>query len=67
MRDSALDRLAQEKEQVAQFVEMHYFGGMTAVEIADVTGVSVHMVRQRIRFGQAWLRRNMNAEPPPPE
>lgn len=67
MLDSALDSLAQEKEQVARFIEMHYFGGMTAVEIAEVTGVSVHMVRQRIRFGQAWLRRNMTDAPPPSE
>ncbi|MFN7934713.1 MAG: ECF-type sigma factor [Bryobacteraceae bacterium] len=64
MLDSALDSLAQEKEQVARFIEMHYFGGMTAAEIAEVTGVSVHMVRQRIRFGQAWLRRCMTDAPP---
>ena len=65
--DSALDRLALEKEEVARFVEMHYFGGMTALEIAAVTGVSVHMVRQRIRFGQAWLRRIMTSADQPPD
>ncbi len=57
----ALDALAVTKEEAARFVEMHYFGGMTAVEIAEVTGVSVHMERQRLRFAQAWLRSRMAA------
>lgn len=59
--NAALDALALTKEQAARFVEMHYFGGMTAVEIAEVTGVSVHMVRQRLRYAQAWLRSRMAA------
>jgi RNA polymerase sigma factor (TIGR02999 family) len=61
--DEALDALALTKEVAARFVEMHYFGGMTAEEISEATGVSVHMVRQRLRFAQAWLRQKM-ASPP---
>lgn len=57
--DSALEALAREKEITARYVEMHYFGGMTAEEIAEVTGRSVHVVRQGLRFAQAWLRRRM--------
>jgi RNA polymerase sigma-70 factor (ECF subfamily) len=62
--DEALDALAVKKEAAARFVEMHYFGGMTAEEIAEATGVSVHMVRQRLRFAQAWLRQKMDAPQP---
>jgi RNA polymerase sigma factor (TIGR02999 family) len=57
--DSALDALAQEKKASAEYVEMQYFGGMTAEEIAAATGKSVHIVRQGLRFAQAWLRRHM--------
>ena len=57
--DSALEALAREKENSARYVEMHYFGGMTAEEISHVTGRSVHMVRQSLRFAHAWLRRQM--------
>jgi RNA polymerase sigma-70 factor, ECF subfamily len=56
---SALEALARQKKASAQYVEMHYFGGMTAEEIAEVTGRSVHVVRQGLRFAQAWLRRYM--------
>lgn len=58
--DAAIHALAAERERAAQLVEMHYFGGMTADEIAAATGISIHMVRQHLRFAQAWLRRYMN-------
>jgi len=57
--DSALAALAQKKKASAEYVEMHYFGGMTAEEIAEATGKSVHVVRQGLRFAQAWLRTRM--------
>lgn len=57
--DSALDALSREKRASAEYVEMHYFAGMTAEEIAEATGRSVHTVRQGLRFAQAWLRRHM--------
>src|SRR5262245_47167698 len=43
--DSAIEALAREKETSARYVEMHYFGGMTAEEISEATGESVHSVR----------------------
>lgn len=57
--DFAIDALAREKESFAQLIEMRYFGGMTAEEIAEAVGRSVHMVRQEIRLAQAWLRREL--------
>ncbi|MBZ5624583.1 MAG: sigma-70 family RNA polymerase sigma factor [Acidobacteriia bacterium] len=57
--DLALDALAREKPPLARLIEMRYFGGMTAEESAEVTGRSVHMVRQELRLAHAWLRREL--------
>jgi RNA polymerase sigma factor (TIGR02999 family) len=55
----ALDALAQENASLAQVVEMHYFGGMTAEEAAAVIDRSVHAVRHDLRVARAWLRREL--------
>jgi RNA polymerase sigma factor (TIGR02999 family) len=55
----ALEALARENQSLAQVVEMHYFGGMTAEEAAEVTGRSVHVVRHDLRLARAWLRREL--------
>jgi RNA polymerase sigma factor (TIGR02999 family) len=57
--DNALDALTEENSRVARLVEMCYFGGMTAEESARALGMSVHMARHDLRFGQAWLRRRL--------
>jgi RNA polymerase sigma factor (TIGR02999 family) len=56
----ALDALAQEDQSLAELIEMRYFGGMTAEEMAEALGKSVHVVRHDVRLAQAWLRRNLN-------
>ena len=53
----ALEALERESPTLGQVVEMHYFGGMTAEEIALAVGHSVHVVRHELRFARAWLRR----------
>lgn len=53
----ALDALAGEDAGLAQVIEMHYFGGMTAEEVAVTVRRSVHVVRHDLRFARAWLRR----------
>jgi RNA polymerase sigma-70 factor (ECF subfamily) len=55
----ALEALAREDPPLAQVVEMHYFGGMTAEEAAAVVGRSVHAVRHDLRLARAWLRREL--------
>ena len=60
----ALDALAREHPALAQVVEMHYFGGMTAEEAAVAAGRSVHVVRHEIRLARAWLRRELSRERP---
>ena len=53
----ALEALAKESPAFAEVVEMHYFGGMTAEEVALALDRSVHVVRHELRFARAWLRR----------
>ena len=55
----ALEALARENGALAQVIEMHYFGGMTAEEAAVVAGRSVHVVRHELRLARAWLRREL--------
>ena len=55
----ALEALEQENPKVAEVVQMHYFGGMTAEEIAIAVRRSVHVVRHELRFARAWLRREL--------
>src|SRR5215467_12323689 len=55
--DRALQALARENSSLAHIIEMHYFGGMTAEEVAAVVNRSSHAVRHDIRLARAWLRR----------
>jgi RNA polymerase sigma factor (TIGR02999 family) len=58
----ALDALEAENRDLATAVEMHYFGGMTAEEVALAVGRSVHVVRHELRFARAWLRRALQTQ-----
>jgi RNA polymerase sigma factor (TIGR02999 family) len=53
----ALETLQNENAELAAVLEMHYFGGMTAEEVALAVGRSAHVVRHELRFARAWLRR----------
>jgi len=55
----ALESLERESQSLAEVLEMHYFGGMTAEETAAVVGRSVHIVRHDLRLARAWLRREL--------
>jgi DNA-directed RNA polymerase specialized sigma24 family protein len=56
----ALDALAMESPALARAIEMHYFGGMTAEEVAAVVGRSAHAVRHDLRLARAWLHRRLS-------
>jgi RNA polymerase sigma factor (TIGR02999 family) len=58
--DFALDDLAAEDQQLARLIEMRFFGGMTAEDIAEALGLSVHVVRHDLQLAQAWLRRRLD-------
>ena len=62
--DEALVRLAGEDPRKSRVVELHFFGGLTYEEIAEVLGVSLSTVRFDMRFAKAWLRRELTKGPP---
>ncbi|MEM7097845.1 MAG: ECF-type sigma factor [Pseudomonadota bacterium] len=59
--DELLQRLQGVDERMARVVELKVFGGLTYDEIASLLEVSSATVRSDMRFGQAWLRREMSA------
>lgn len=60
--DDALHALAAFDERKAQVLEMRYFGGMTAEEIAGVLGIAVVTVARDLRSAKAWLRMHLSIE-----
>lgn len=57
----ALERLAQQDQLKARLVEMRFFGGMTAEESAEATGLTPAQVYRELRLAQAWLHRELSA------
>src|SRR5262249_36584913 len=57
--DEALTRLAAEQPQVAELVQLRFFGGLTLAQCADVLGVSEHAADTWWAYGRAWLAMNL--------
>lgn len=57
--DRALSTLAKSDPRQAQVVEMRFFGGLTADEIAKVLGISVQSVHRDWSLARAWLFREL--------
>jgi RNA polymerase sigma-70 factor (ECF subfamily) len=57
--NDALDLLVEVSERKARLVEMRFFGGMTAEEIAVHFDAPPYTIRREIRAAIAWLRREM--------
>jgi len=53
----ALQRLAAHDQRTARVLELTYFGGLTAAQVAAVVEVSVATVERDLQFGRTWLRR----------
>jgi RNA polymerase sigma factor (TIGR02999 family) len=53
--DEALERLRSHEERPARIVELHYFGGLTIREIAEVLEISGSTVDRDLEFARAWL------------
>jgi RNA polymerase sigma factor (TIGR02999 family) len=60
--DEALNALAQFDSRKARVVEMRYFGGLTADEIASVLGISPQSVNRDWNLAKAWLAREMSRQ-----
>jgi len=60
--DEALERLAEFDSRKAQVVEMRYFGGLKADEIAAVLHISPQSVNRDWSLAKSWLIREMHRE-----
>ena len=57
--DEALQSLQQMDARKAEALELHYFGGLTYAELADVMSISESTVHQDLRTAKAWLRNRL--------
>jgi RNA polymerase sigma-70 factor, ECF subfamily len=60
--DDALTALATFDRRKSQVVEMRFFGGLSAQEIATVLQVSEETVHRDWKLAKSWLRRQMKKE-----
>lgn len=58
--DEALDALGQVDPELVRVVELRYFGGLSAREIAAVIGQSSRTVGRRWRIARAWLHDHLD-------
>ena len=59
--DRALDELATFDDRRARAVELHYFGGLSHAEVAEVMGVHLNTVARDLRLAEAWLHTKLRA------
>jgi RNA polymerase sigma-70 factor, ECF subfamily len=57
--DQALDRLEAQQPDLVRVVEMRFFGGMTAEEMAAALTRSVPSINHSLRMAKMWLRREL--------
>jgi len=62
--DDALADLERQDEEKARILELKYFGGLTAEEMAGILGITLNQVNWQIRTAQAWLRRELESATP---
>lgn len=59
--DGALNALEKLDPRKCKAVELHYFGGLTTGEIAQMLEVSPITVRRDLRMAESWLYREMRS------
>ncbi len=60
----ALLRLEAHDPKLGQVLELHAFGGLTNLEIAEALGVSLRTVNRELALARAWLRRFLSVSAP---
>jgi RNA polymerase sigma factor (TIGR02999 family) len=63
--DQALDALSRVDELQGRIVEMKFFGGLSAEEIAAVLNISLATVERKWATARIWLRREMKKSASP--
>jgi RNA polymerase sigma factor (TIGR02999 family) len=61
----ALEALARLDERKSRILELRYFGGLTATEIAEVLDLSEATIGREMKFAYAWLHQAVSADSPP--
>jgi RNA polymerase sigma factor (TIGR02999 family) len=59
--NDALDCLAAEDPQAAQFVKLRYFAGLSVEEAAEMVGLSRSTACEHWAYARAWLHRRLHA------
>ena len=59
--NEALTRLAAQDQRMAQIVELFYFGGLTAEEVAHALNISTATVNRNLKMARAWLESAMRS------
>ncbi len=57
--DAALERLASIAPRSAEIVQMRFFAGLTAEEVAEVLQISLSTAEREWRFARAWLHERL--------
>jgi RNA polymerase sigma factor (TIGR02999 family) len=60
--DDALSRLAQQDPEVAEIVQLRYFGGLTLEQAAEVKGISRRTAGRYWSYARLWLFREVTRE-----
>jgi RNA polymerase sigma-70 factor, ECF subfamily len=55
----ALEDLAAESRRLRDIVMLHWFGGLTYAEVAQVLGFSASTIEKDFRYALAWLNRRL--------
>lgn len=61
--DEALDQLTQMDPDLAQVVELRFFGGRTNAQVAEIQGTSERSVERAWATARAWLRQRLQSDP----
>lgn len=57
--DMALKELGEFDQRKAEILELHYFGGLTYIELAELMQLAESTIHQDLRTAKAWLRGRM--------
>jgi RNA polymerase sigma factor (TIGR02999 family) len=57
--DEALEQLARDDPSLAELVKLHYFGGLTIEQAAELLGISPRTAYRHWAYAKAWLFRRL--------
>ncbi len=62
----SLEQLEEYDPDLAELIEMVYFGGFTIVSLAELRGVSEKTIDRHLELGRRWLRKKLGPRCPEP-